>query len=150
MANTISLTNTTLSTSTAVKLLNGEITYSWKNMVQANPSNSSFGSVEAVFTGWENPALNLTFHIPIDNNPSGFMTWGLWNEFVKYQYDGVNQTTLAISVGASDTSFSDYSDGTSGDSTIPVIVKGYTLKFGANDSRNANFWTINAQLQVTK
>jgi hypothetical protein len=152
MTNIITLTNASLSTSTAVKLLNGDFTYSWKNLTKIDAGEGFFGNVEAQMNGWENPALNLRFYIPIDNLPSGAMSWELWNEFAKYQYDGTNQTILSVAVGSSDTSFKDYSasTATSGVSSIPVIVRSYALKFSPADSRDSAFWTIDAQLQVTK
>jgi len=157
MANIITLTNSTLSTSTDVTLFNGDFTYSWKNLTKVDPGNGFFGDVEAQTNGWENPALNLKLHIPIDYTPPlGFtgdlMTWSLWNEFAKYQYDGTNHTTLSIKVGSSDTPFANYSadETTTAVTDIPVIVRAYSLKFSPKDSRNSAFWTVDAQLQVTK
>lgn len=152
MVNQITLTNTSLSTTTAVKLFNGKFTYGWKNLFQVDPSNSAYGNVEAQFSGWENPLITLNFFIPIDDTPAGFMTWSLWNEFVKYQYDGVTQTILQVSVGSGDTAFADYSadSTTSADTTIPVVVRNYNLTFSPRDSNNANFWKVSVALQVTK
>ena len=155
MTNQITLTNTNLSTSTAVKLLNSKFTYNWKNLTKFDPGAGYYGSVETQFSGWENPALNLQFYIPIDNTPSGSMTWSLWNEFVKYEYDGETPTILNFTVGGSDTAFTDYSaSGGSmtsymGDADIPVQIKSYSLVISP-DTRNGYMWVINAQLQVTK
>lgn len=150
MVNTITLTNASLSTSTAVKLYNGDFRYSWKNLTKVDPGSGFFGDVEAQTNGWENPLISLKFFIPIDNIGSGYMTWALWNEFARYQYDGTNQTLLSVSVGSSDTSFTSYSLQSSGVSSIPVIIKSYDLIFSPSDSRDAGFWTISAQLQTTK
>ena len=151
MTNQITLTNTNLSTSTAVKLLNSKFTYNWKNLTKFDPGAGYYGSVETQFSGWENPALNLQFYIPIDNTPDNSMTWSLWNEFVKYEYDGVTPTTLNFTVGGSDTAFTDYSDSSSsaGVSNIPVQIKSYSLVISP-DTRNGYMWVINAQIQVTK
>ncbi len=152
MTNTITLTNSTLTTSTAVKLLNGAFTYGWKNLTKIDPGTGFYGDVEAQMNGWENPAITLKFYIPIDNTPANNMTWALWNEFSKYQYDGTNQTTLNISIGSSDTAFANYSadETTSAVTSIPVIIKNYSLTFSPSDSKDSGFWTISAQLQVTK
>lgn len=154
MTNSLTLTNASLSTSTAVKLLNGEFTYGWKNLVKADPGNGYFGDVEAQFNGWENPIASLMFHIPTDNIPAGTMTWPLWNEFVKAQHAGSSSscTFLAITYGASDTAFAEYSASSSSTArtTIPVQISSYNLRFSPAESKNAAHWTISAQLQVTK
>ena len=152
-SNKISLINTGINSGTELKLLNGSCNYNWKNLVKANPDVGSYGTTEAQFSGWENPTFNLTFHIPIDSIPTGTMTWALWNQFVKNQYDGTatTKTKLAITVGSTNTSFADYSaDSTTSNNTlIPIQILGYSLSFAASDSANAGFWTINAQIMVT-
>jgi hypothetical protein len=154
MANTLTLTNASINSGTAVKILNGVVTYNWKNLVKANPTNSSYKNTEAVFTGWENPTFNLTFHIPVGAEPSGTMTWALWNQFVKNKYyasSGATKTTLTIIVGDSDVSFTDYSvdETTSGNTIIPIQILGFGLTFSPGESNKAGFWTINAQVMVT-
>jgi len=146
--NTLTLTNSTLSTSTAVRLLNGGITYAWKNLVNTDPAIGSFDNIEAQYNGWENPTFKLVFHIPTDNIPASTMTWSLWNEFVKNS--STTNTTLNMSLGSSDTAFAEYSAGSTGDTVIPIIVRNYSLTFGPGDSNDSNFWTINANVQVTK
>lgn len=153
MANQLTLTNQSLSTSTAVKLLNAEFTYGWKNLTNSNPVVNSFGSVEPVFNGWENPIIGLTFYIPVNSVPSGSMTWALWNEFVKVRSNSSITSTvtkLSVTVGDSDTVFQDYSASPSnvGTSTISVVVKSFNLRFDPGESVNAGLWTINAQLEV--
>ena len=152
MTNSITLTNTSLTTSTAVRLLAGEFTYSWQNLISANPSNSSFGSVEPVFNGWENPIGNLTFVIPTDSNPSGCMTWALWNQFAKAPAGyPTTDTIMSLTYGDSDTLFADYSQSssTTAVTSIPIMIKGYSLRFSPADSRNSAHWTINAQIIIT-
>jgi len=151
MANQIILTNDSLSTS-SVRLVNGSFSYGWKNLTTADPSNSQFGNVEAQSVGWENPIINLNFYIPIDNIPSGTMTWALWNEYVKNQEVGTSatQTKLGVVVGKNDTSFVSYASSLTGSTTnIPVVIKNYTLTFSPSDSRNAAFWNIKATLLET-
>ena len=153
MTNSISFKNPTINSGVSVKLLNSNINYSWKNIVSVDPSQTSFSAVEAQLSGWENPTMNLTFYIPIDNVPSSTMTWSLWNQFVKSQYLGTSdtQTTITINVGSSDTAFSSYASTSSHSAVtnIPVQIKSYSLAFGAKDSSRANFWTIQAQLVET-
>lgn len=153
MANQLTLTNQSLTTSTAVKLLNGEFSYSWKNLTTNNPVVNSYGNSEPVFTGWENPILNLTFYIPINNVPSGTMSWSLWNEFAKVRSDNSVSSTLtklSVTVGDSDVVFADYSASSAATATtsIPVSVKSYSLRFDPGESVNASLWVINAQLEV--
>lgn len=158
MANTIKLINTNITGSNGLKLLGSKFNYGWKNLTSEDPSESSYGNVESVFQGWENPQVSLTFFIPIDNSTltdgTTFMNWAKWNSLVKNQYDGTSntQTKLQIKVGDSDTSFSDYSsDSTSSYTTdIPVAIKSYSLTFSPDDSNKSGFWTVNAQLVVTK
>ena len=151
MANTITLTNAGINSGTAVKLLHGAFSYGWKNLVKADPANSSYSSVEAQFSGWENPTMNLTFHIPVESIPSDTMTWALWNQFVKNQYAGTaaTQTRLAITVGSNDTQFGDYSTSTVAVTAIPIQIDEFSLIFSPVESSNAGFWTINAQVKVT-
>lgn len=154
MTNTITLTNPSINSGTAIKLLNSNFSYGWKNLEDSPPSLNSFGNVESQFSGWENPILTLNFHIPINNNIANGMTWALWNEIAKNQYDAdtaSTKTVLNISVGSSDSAFTDYSlDSTSSSlSSIPVIVKTYSLTFSPGDSHNSNFWSIKAVLKVT-
>lgn len=150
MGNQVYLSCANLSPS-IIKLHNSDFTYAWKNLVSSDPDVDSFSSVEAQFNGWENPSMSLTFHIPIDSLVSGFATWEDWNKYVKNLYDGTgdNCVYLNIVVGNSDTSFKDYSSSTSGNSSIPVQIKTYNLRFSPGDSKNASHWTINAQLVVT-
>jgi len=154
MANTISLINTGINSGTAVKLLNGEMTYGWKNRTLENPTDGTYGNVESQFSGWENPIINTTFYIPIDGVPSGHMTWALWNQFVKNAYDGTagTQTKLTVTLGDNDTPFLSYAatSAATGTSIIPVQIKSFNLRFSPADSNNAAFWTINAQLVETK
>jgi len=154
MTNSITLTNDTINSGTAVKLLNSTFTYGFKNMTDVDPTNGGFGITEVQFWGWENPKITLTFHIPIDNIISGFMTWSLWNEFAKNKYDGTSgtQTKLNINVGGSDTAFADYSLDSTSDSvtTIPVQVDNFKLVFGPGGSNNSAFWSVTATFMVTK
>jgi len=154
MTNQISLYCGNINGGIAVKLLNGKFTYGWKNLVSSHPSNSAYGNAEAQFTGWENPIISLTFYIPIDNTPGGFMTWSLWNKFAKNQYDGtsLSMVKLYVTVGSSDTAFTSYAEveGHTSKTQIPIQLKSYSLNFSPDDSNNAGFWTINAQFQETK
>jgi len=154
MANQLTLINTSINSGTAVRLLNGEFTYSWQNQIDAPIIATGYGNSESQFSGWENPIINLTFLIPVDSIPAGTMTWALWNQFVKNQYLGTSatQTKLSAVVGAGDTQFISYaaSSSSTGTSTVPIVVKGYTLTFDPGDSVNASLWRINAQLQETK
>lgn len=149
----VTLRSDNINSSTAVKLLNGEVSYSWKNLTNAEPTVDDFGSTEVQFNGWENPAFTLTFHIPNGSIPTGTMTWGLWNQFVKNKYDGTDSTKVYLNIlTGNGTQFTDYSaDETSTSvSDIPVVIRGYSVRFGGGDSRDGYFWTINAQVQVTK
>lgn len=150
MTNTLTLTNSAINSGSAVRLLGGEFSYSWQNLIDAPPVATGFGNTEVQMSGWENPLINLTFYIPVDNIPSSTMTWALWNQFTKN--DTVTQTLLTMRIGASDTIFISYaaSSSSTGTSTIPVVIKGYTLNLSPADSSNASFWTVNAQLQETK
>lgn len=144
-----------INSGTGVKLLHGNFSYSWQNLVEAKPSNGQFGNVEVQQSGWENPMINMTFHIPVDGNPSSnYMTWALWNQFAKQLYDGTVSTVIYLSIysGNSSVSLRSYADstGTSGVFPIPVVIKSYSMTFSPNDSSDAGFWTINAQLQETQ
>jgi hypothetical protein len=140
-----------MSTTTAVKLLNSDFSYSWQNMISNDPTNTAFDKTEVQFSGWENPLINLTFHIPIDLTIPSTMTWALWNQFVKNEYDGSANTQIKLSmvVGSTDTSLVSYATSSS-TASIPVQIKGYSLRISPTDSNGANFWTINAQLIETK
>lgn len=151
MTNIISLQSNNISTTSAIKLLNAEISYSWKNLVTTDPSNSSYGSVESQFSGWENPQISLTFYIP-QRNPSGFMTWALWHEFVKNQYVGTDASKiyLSASLGTSDVLLSSFAASSLASSTypIPVQIKSYNMRVSADESKG-NLLVINAQLTET-
>lgn len=151
MANTITLQCDALTPSTAIRLLNSDFSYSWQNLVVADPTNTAFDKTEVQFNGWENPLINLTFHIPIDNTPANSMTWALWNSFVKNEYNGATSTQIRMTmvVGSTDTSLFSYATSSS-TASIPVVIKGYSLRASPTDSNGANFWTINAQLIETK
>jgi hypothetical protein len=154
MTNLITLQNTSLSTSTAVRLLNAEFTYGWKNLINANPSNTVFGTTETVMNGWENPRMTIRFYIPIDNTPAGSMTWALWNEFAKAEYLGSTntRTSLILKAGAADTSFASYArdDTTTAITAIPVSIMDFTLRISPDDSLNSYMWIIDAHLMETK
>jgi hypothetical protein len=151
MANYVKLINDNITGSTGVKLaVLGSITYGWQNLVSADPTNTAFDKTEVQFNGWENPIINLSFAIPIEDNPSGFITWATWNSIVKNEYiDSSTLTKLQVVVGSADTSLTSYATSTS-TTLIPVQVKGFTLNLGAGDSNDANFWIINAQFIETK
>ncbi|HEY9702638.1 MAG TPA: hypothetical protein V6C58_09340, partial [Allocoleopsis sp.] len=129
----------------------GNISYSWQNLVVADPTNTAFDKTEVQFNGWENPLINISFCIPTNNIPPSTMTWELWNSFVKNEYVGTTntKTILNIIVGEVDTSLISYATDTS-TQNIPVQIKGYTLNFGPGDSDKGSFWIINAQLVETK
>ena len=158
MANTIKLINTNITGSNGLRLLNSKFTYGWKNLTSEDPSESSYGNVESVFQGWENPQITLNFFLPIDNatytDGVTYLNWAKWNQLVKNLYDGTSstQTKLQIKVGDSDTSFSDYSTDitTTATTDIPVVIKSYNLSFSPDDSNKSGFWTISAQLAVTR
>ena len=150
--NTISLLNTTIS-ATPIKLFNALISYGWNNKISTDPIPGSFANVEAQFNGWENPQINLTFYIPIDNTPSGYMTWNTWHQFVKSQYLGTSATTtyLYATLGSNDTPLASYAASSLASSTypIPIIIKSYNMNVSADES-NGTLWVINAQLTETK
>lgn len=154
--NNVKLINNNITGSSGLYLLHGAFSYSWKNLTSANPIEGGYGNTEALFNGWENPTMNLTFHLPIDTSyvTGSFLSWSAWNAISKNQYDGTNdtQTKIRILIGDSDTPFTDYSSSSSNlaSSDIPIIINGYTLNFSPGDSYKSAFWTINAQVQVTK
>ncbi len=153
MTNIISLQSNNINSSTAVKLLSPTFTYGWRNMTAENPSNSTFGTVESQFSGWENPMINLQFYIPIDQNISGYMTWALWNQFAKNQYDGTSATRLYLSAEfGNSVPLATYAASSLSTSTypIPVQIKSYSLNITADESRNGYLWVITAQLTETK
>jgi hypothetical protein len=158
MVNYIKLTSTSITGTGGLKLLHGAVTYSWKNLVTVDPGEGFFGNTEAQFSGWENPTFNLIFHIPTGNatlaDGTTYMTWAKWNQLVRSQYTGSSstQTTLSIAYGASDTLFADYSASasSSGVTAIPIQIRGFTVTFNPQESKNAYLFTINAQVQVTK
>lgn len=153
MTNTIKITNNNITGSTGLKLLNSDFGYAWKNEVTANPIENSFDNVEALFTGWENPMINLTFHIPLGSSyvdGSTYMNWAKWNSIVKNQYDGSVDTQNRLDITVSNVAFTDYSTSDTSVVSIPFMVKSYNLRFSPGDSFNSSFWTITAQLQVTK
>lgn len=156
--NSIKLVNTSITGTSGLMLLHGAVSYGWKNNVTADSGDGFFGDVEAQFNGWENPTINLTFHIPVGDstftNGSTWMNWDKWNQLVKNSYLGTESTatSLIFTVGDTDIPFQDYSLSTSstGTSKPKIQIKGYSLSLSPDESRNAYFWTISAQLQVTK
>jgi hypothetical protein len=158
MTNTVKLINNSITSSTGLKLLHGTITYGWKNQVTADSGEGYFGDVEAQFNGWENPTINLLFHIPVGNSTyaegTNWMNWAKWNDLVKNQYINTadTATSLVVTVGDTDIPFYEYSLSTSstGTSNPKIQIKNYTLSLSPDESRNAYFWTINAQLVITK
>lgn len=155
MVTQISLTNPSLSTTTA-NLFGASFTYGWRNMTAENPSNSTFGTVESQFSGWENPTINLKFYIPIGNNLPTFMTWALWNEFAKAQYDGTASTRTLLTVTFGSTLFDSYaySETNAGIASllggIPVQLKSYSVNVTSDENKDGQFWVINAQFVETK
>lgn len=153
MANQITLTNASVSTPTALKLLNAEFTYGWKNLTSANPSNTIFGTTESQFNGWENPLINLKFFINLNNPTANYITWALWNELVKAQYLGTagTRTYLALTAGSGDVSFASYAASTSVSAvtSIPVTIVSYSLRLNPEYSSNSYLWEIDAQLMET-
>lgn len=152
MSNNIKIICNNITTSTGLKLLNADFSYAWKNQLSANPIESSFDNVEAQFNGWENPVINLTFHVPVGTSyadGTNYINWEKWNEIVKNEYDGSVDSQCRLEVSVADEQFVDYS-GVTSVSSIPFVVKSYNLKFSPSDSNNSYFWTVSAQLQVTK
>lgn len=154
MSNYLTLQNASVTTSTEIRLYNGSFSYGWENLLSSDPSNTAFGDVENVFNGWENPIINLVFFIPTNLAAGSTMTWALWNEFAKAEYLGTNATAtyLRVTTGDNDTPFLNYSASSSsvGTSSIPISIKGYSLKFSPATSNNSAFWTIQAKCRVTK
>jgi hypothetical protein len=152
----VKLINTNITGASGISLLHGSLSYSWKNLVQVDPSDSAYGNQEAQQNGWENPTFNMMFHLPIGTSyvdGSTYLNWEKWNQLSKNLYDGTSatQTKLQVSVKGN-VLFSDYSASSSNTAVtdIPIIIKGYSLSFGPEDSDGGYFWTINAQCQVTK
>lgn len=153
MTNMIKIINNTITGSTGLALLNADFTYAWKNEISANPLEGVFDNVEVLFNGWENPVINLTFHLPVGTsyaNGTTYMDWAKWNSIVKNQYDGTVATRNRLEITVSNTQFTDYSTTATSTTSIPFVVKNYNLRFSPSDSRNSYFWTITAQLQVSK
>lgn len=153
MSNIIKIINNNITGSTGLRLLNGDFGYAWKNEVTSNPVENSFDNVEALFAGWENPIINLTFYIPLNSgfaDGSTYMNWEKWNEIAKNQYDGTTNTQNRLDITVSGIQFTDYSTTSTAVTSIPFMVKSYNLKFSPGDSFNSSFWTVSAQLLVTK
>jgi hypothetical protein len=153
MSNNIKIICNNITTSTGLALLNADFSYAWKNETSANPTESSFDNVEAQVNGWENPVINLTFHLPVGTsyaNGTTYMDWAKWNSIVKNLYDGSVDSKCRLEINVSGIAFTDYSTSSTATTSIPFIVKSYNLKFSPSESRNSYFWTISAQLQVTK
>jgi hypothetical protein len=156
--NYIKLINTNITGSGGLKLLHGGVTYSWKNLVSADPGEGFYGNVETQFSGWENPTMNLLFHIPTGtgtyDDGSTWMSWSKWNQIAKNQYLGTeaSATSIVIAYNASDSLFADYSasSSTTGITSIPIQIRSYSLTFSPDESRGGYLFTINAQIQVTK
>lgn len=153
MSNTIKIINNTITGSTGLSLLNADFSYAWKNEITSNPKEGVFDNVESLFNGWENPVINLVFHIPVGTSyadGTNYMSWFKWNEITKNQYAGSVATQNRLEITVSNVAFTDYSTTATSVSSIPFMVKSYNLKFSPSESNNSYFWTITAQLQVTK
>jgi hypothetical protein len=169
--NNMTLQCTGINSGYAVRMLNAEIGYSWSNLTDAKPSNTTFANVETQFNGWSNPMINLVFYIPIDqiidlniayaaqNGVSSYtdpryqyMSWELWHQFVKNEYLGTTATKIYLSavLGSSDTSLKTYAQSTSttGVTPIPVQLKSYSMRVTQDESRGS-LWVINAQFIET-
>jgi hypothetical protein len=153
MSNNIKIICNNITGTSGLALLNADFTYAWKNEVSTNPIESSFDNVETQMNGWENPTMNLTFHIPIGTtyaNGTTYMDWAKWNSITKNLYDGTPNSKCRIEINVAGTAFTDYSTTSTATTSIPFIVKSYNLRFSPSESRNSYWWTISAQLQITK
>jgi hypothetical protein len=97
--------------------------------------------------------INLTFHLPIGTsyaNGTTYMDWAKWNSIAKNQYDGLVATQNRLEITVSNVAFTDYSTTSTATTSIPFVVKSYNLRFSPSDSKNSYFWTVTAQLQISK
>ena len=133
-------------------LLNGEITYSWKNFVSNNPISGGFSLSTPVFEGWENPGINLSFHLP-DKEDSWYtensiVNWSDWLDYVTNQDIETAATKLYL-VSTYGKNSKILLSSTGGSTGIPIIVKGFSMRIAPEDSKDAGHMLINAQLIET-
>ena len=145
---------------TEYALFNGLINFNWKNNIDSKPFENTYSSSDVTFTGWENPFYKLRFYFPNDGTVSPIdgtplLTWKIWNDIVKHKpVQGTSEVLLKITSGSVGTStavdFTSYSSSQDGLTSIPVVVKSFSVAFDAKSSNNAYFWSIEATLIETR
>ena len=127
--------DTGVNSGTAVTLHNVKFTYTWKNLINADPvpqkqlsSTRKFGIAEVDVAGFENPRIIIEGVINVDNIEANEITVPLIQDFCKIKFDGTITTAIKVIIksGAGDThvSLPDYKGGTS---QIYCLVESFTV-----------------------
>ena len=95
--------DTGVNSGTAVTLHNVKFTYTWKNLINADPvpqkqlsSTRKFGIAEVDVAGFENPRIIIEGVINVDNIEANEITVPLIQDFCKIKFDGTITTAIIL------------------------------------------------------
>jgi hypothetical protein len=139
MSNSVTLTNSTVNSGVAMKLLSGLVAFRWETLVAQYPQPGRFTVAPGLFQGWKNPGFNIIFSIQLTNPASStLITLPQFFSVLRSQ----SPTYLTITVGDNDTVFPSYATSSSGVTSIPIMFSDVNLPFNAGDSDRSDLITF--------
>jgi hypothetical protein len=128
MAPIVTLTQTSINSGSAIRVLCDAVRVGWKNNVIVEPSANGTAVVEAQTQGFENPTYVLSgVHFT-----SIGLTYAQLLSLAKIKYTGSNPITLSVTYGNGTSLVG--SDGTS--TSIKVAIKDFSFPIDVTDSKN--------------
>lgn len=153
MSGNITLQHDSVNGGEDVVLPHVEVSYTWKNLTNVDPTPSNYDIVESSFAGWENPEISLKGHIDVDDIMDNELTQELLVEFACLRSS--TPIELTVPVGENDYIKGRPSSGYDTDGTmemedsIKIMITDFDIKTD-NQSDRGRFMTYKINCHETK
>jgi len=148
------ITHTLVNSGTAVNLYGVDISYGWKSLSDVSPAESSYDIVPCQSKGFENPTINVTGVIDVNNVGTNELTQQLLINFATLQT--TTPITFALTCGTNSYALGGRPSGgysTSGTqtlgSTISVFIDSFNISLDSSSDRN-HIWRYSINFIETR
>ena len=157
MGRDATLKNASVNSGTAVNLGAANISYSWKNMTKDNAVSAKYDISETTYTGFENPTIVVQGIIPVDLAISNHVTQELLVDFATVKAGDIifavtaGTTTVGMALKGRPSAGYSTTGGNTGNMTsgLKVQINNFTLKFGADETREGQAWNYTINMTET-
>lgn len=140
----------------AVECKGATVKYTWKNIVRNDAILGKSDIAEVEYGGFQNPIIIITGVIDVDDDSANMMTQSLLFDFAQC-VDGTNNLVLTVtSSGESGTGThlkgrpaAGYSVGGSYTDSLNIVIKVFSMNFGAISSREGRIWSYSIECVET-